>query len=122
MLQGTSFNPLTKGAQVELVQLSQIDLNVRDQEEIFSRKVDNFVASRGVRPIKWASLTFTLTIIYTVLVIMCCMTRADSLNITVCCLAIYLLLYTNDVSKRSFRALVLLTLLSLLYDLIWYFL
>jgi len=50
------------------------------------------------------------------------MARADSLNITVCCIAIYLLMHTSEVSKKSFRALVLLTLLSLIYDFLWYFL
>ena len=122
VIQGSAVNSSTRETTQELAQLSQINLGVRDQEEVISRKVDNFIAQRGVRPIKWASLTFTLTIIYTVLVMMCCMARADSLNITVCCIAIYLLLHTSEVSKKSFRALVLLTLLSLIYDFVWYFL
>lgn len=48
------------------------------------------------------------------------MARADSLNITVCCLAIYLLMHSAEVTKNSFRGLVLLLLLSLVYDLVWY--
>lgn len=89
------------------------------REEGISRKVDQFVAKSGMRPIRWARLTFQLTIIYTVLVMISCLARADSLNITVCCLAIYLLKHTGEVTKQSFRSLVVLLLLSLLYDFLW---
>jgi inner membrane protein involved in colicin E2 resistance len=79
------------------------------------------VARSGMRPVQWAKLTFRLTIIYTVLVMLSCMAKADSLNITVCCLAIYQLMHTSEVTKNSFRGLVLLLLLSLVYDMLWYF-
>jgi len=48
-----------------------------------------------------------------------CMAKADSLNITVCCLAIYQLVHSAELTKNSFRGLVLLLLLSLVYDLVW---
>ena len=82
--------------------------------------MDQMVARSGIRPILWAKLTFKLTIIYTVLVMLSCMAKADSLNITVCCLAIYQLVHTSEVTKNSFRGLVLLLLLSIAYDFIWY--
>ena len=100
-----------------------IDFNfeVSQREEAYSRNVDNFIAKRGLRPIKWARCTFILTIIFTVMVIISSMARTDSMNVTVCALGIYLLMNTREVKKQSFRMLVVGLCMSLVYDLVWQF-
>ena len=95
-------------------------LEVHDIEEQWSRKIDNMLAERGYRPIRWARLCFTVTVIYTVLNLLVGLFRADFLNITVCVVAIYLLSNPSDVHKNSFRLLIFGTVVSLLYDLLWH--
>jgi hypothetical protein len=46
--------------------------------------------------------------------------RADFMNVTVCTVAIYLLSNPSDVHKNSFRLLVLGTVISLCYDVLWH--
>lgn len=72
-----------------------------------------------MRPIKWAKCTYILTVIYTLLVMVASLARADSMNVTVCTLALYFLTNTNDVKNKHFRLLVLALALSLVYDLIY---
>jgi hypothetical protein len=90
-------------------------------EEKFSSTVDNFVRRQGYQTINWARLCFNLTIIYTILNLFAGLYHADFMNMTVCCLAIYMLSNPDIVDKTSFRLLVAGTIISLLYDFIWHF-
>ena len=65
---------------------------VRPQEEAFSRNVDNIVAAKGLRPIKWAMLTFWLTGVYLLLTLLVTFYKADFLNLTIVSTAIYFLM------------------------------
>lgn len=94
-------------------------VEVSDREQQLSTKVDQFISGTGMRPIKWAKCTYILTVIYTLLVMVASLARADSMNVTVCTLALYFLTNTNDVKNKHFRLLVLALALSLVYDLIY---
>ena len=95
------------------------NLEVTENEELYSRNIDKFIHSKGLKPIRWAYCTFVLTLIYTVLVLVSSIHRADSLNVTVCSLGIYLLINTENVKKSSFRLLVAALIVSLCYDVAW---
>jgi hypothetical protein len=96
-------------------------LEVHDVEEQWSRSIENALKNNGYRPIRWARLCFTATLIYTVLNLLAGLYRADFVNITVCVVAIYLLSNPSEVHKSSFRILVAGTVLSFCYDLLWHF-
>ena len=74
-----------------------------------------------MKPIKWAKCTYILTLIFAVQVMLASLARADSLNVTVCTLALYLLTNTQDVKKKHFRMLVFFLAFSFLYDILWQF-
>lgn len=95
-------------------------LEVREAEEVWSRKIDQAIVGQGYRPIKWARCCFTLTAIYTVLNLLAGLYRADFLNITVCAVAIFLLTNPGEVNKSHFRLLVFGTFVSIVYDGLWH--
>jgi hypothetical protein len=89
-----------------------------DKEMRLSDDLDRLVKRTGM-PIKWARCTYIATVVYAVLVMIASMARADSLNVTICALALYLLTNTNQMKRRHFRFLIIAIVLSLIYDLIY---
>jgi hypothetical protein len=63
-----------------------------------------------------------MTALYTVVTLLVSFYKADFVNLTVCMLAIYLLVNADVATQDTFRVLVLMVLFSLVYDIIWFFL
>jgi hypothetical protein len=62
-----------------------------------------------------------LTIIFTILVMITSMTHTDSMNVTVCAMAIYCLTDPFEGQKKQFRAMTAGLVISLVYDMVWQF-
>ena len=60
-----------------------------------------------------------MTILFTIMTLLVHFHKADFVNLTVCTLAIYLLDNARDVQPKHFRYLVIGTILSFSYDIIW---
>lgn len=106
----------------KLVKKMEEMVEVHEAEEVFSRRVDQFILEKGMPPIPWARCTFFLTFLFTLTTCLAHFNKADFVNLTVCSLAIYLLLNADNVKKSSFRMLVGGTILSIAYDLLWFYL
>ena len=62
-----------------------------------------------------------MTLAYLVLTLLSMWQRKDCLNITVCACGIYVLNYPSTIKRSTFRAFVLLILLSWVYDFVYLF-
>ena len=70
----------------------------------------------------WFQLTWWVLWIYTLLTLLVMFLRPDFLNLTVCIIGIYMMFSIDTISKGKFRMLVLGVLISIFYDLAWFFL
>lgn len=77
------------------------------------------IARKLGREPNWARQTYNLTMVYTVFVMLSCLARSDSMNITVCTLALYMLSNPNGVKENGFRALTIALMISFFYDIIY---
>ena len=64
---------------------------VSEQEMEMHKKVNARLAKAGFRDVKWARITFMLTVLYTIMTCLVHFYKADFVNITCCAIAIYLL-------------------------------
>ena len=76
----------------------------------------------GFSHVPWYSLTLVVLGIYTVLTLFVLFFKSDFINLTVCVVAIYMMMNTDRISRWTFRLLVLGIIISLLYDLLWFML
>ena len=61
-----------------------------------------------------------MTIIFTIVTCFVHFYKADFVNLTVCTIAIYLLTNAKDARPEQFRYLVAGTILSFIYDIVWF--
>jgi hypothetical protein len=61
-----------------------------------------------------------MTVIFTVITCLCSFYKADFINLTVCTVAIYLLVNADQAKQSYFRILVFATIASLLLDIVWF--
>ena len=74
------------------------------------------------KPVKWARMTFFMTIIFMISTMLVHFYKADFVNMTVVVLAIFLLHNADKFSAGWFRLLVAGIVLSIGYDIIWFIL
>lgn len=86
-----------------------------------ARQVDQFVA-KTFRPLKWARLTFYMTLVFLISTMLVHFHKADFVNLTVVTIAIFLLHNADKFSAGWFRVLVAGIVLSIGYDVTWFLL
>ena len=91
-----------------------------EEEQEYSRQVDRWIERQGYRQIKWAKCTFWMTILFLLITLLVHFYKADFVNLTACTTAIYLLSFADVVREKYFRWLVFGIILTLLYDLYWF--
>ena len=69
----------------------------------------------------WINITKGVTYIYLILTMFVMFQRKDSLSITVCACALYVLEFPQFVSRQTFRGFVLMVLLSFVWDFLYLF-
>ena len=80
------------------------------------------MSQKGLKNMKWARATFIMTILFTIITCLIHFYKADFVNLTVCTIAIYILTNAKDAKPKHFRYLVVGTIVSFFYDLVWLFL
>ena len=78
--------------------------------------------SLGFNYVPWFNLTILLLAIQSIITCFVLFFRSDFVNLTVCTIAIYMMMNTDKVKKWTFRILVFIVIISLVYDLVWFFL
>ena len=81
---------------------------------------NNVAMKLGFTHVPWYTLTWVVLSIYTALTMLVMFFRTDFINLTVCTVAIYMMLNTDRISRWTFRVLVILIFLSLVYDLVFF--
>jgi ribose/xylose/arabinose/galactoside ABC-type transport system permease subunit len=76
----------------------------------------------GYSDVPWFQLTWYLLWLYTGLTILIMLKRSDFVNLTICTTALFMMYNTDRISRSIFRVLVLGIIISLAYDLLWFFL
>src|SRR5271154_4451071 len=76
----------------------------------------------GYDQVPWFQLTWWVLWFYTVLTLLVMFLRPDFLNLTICIVGLYMMFNIDLISKGKLRVLVVGVLLSLIYDLIWFYL
>ncbi len=110
---------------------TKAEIIFREQEKQYRHKemelvqnIDNIgmnIASKlGFQNVPWFTLTKILLWIYTVLTIFVMFFRPDFVNLTVCIIGIYMLHNTERIKRITFRLLVLLIFVSLIYDIMYF--
>jgi hypothetical protein len=85
--------------------------------------VSKIIANKmGYENVPWFKLTWYLLWIYTGLTLIVMLQRSDFINLTVCCIALFLMFNTQRITKNLFKVLVLSIIMTLVYDLIWFYL
>lgn len=128
MASGLSSDPNERMQQLQ-GQIFRVEKNVEEKFDVISQQV---ASKLGMKEIPWFRWTLNLTFVYTVLTILVCFHRQDFLNVsyicialsclqlTVCTVAIYMLLNLDRVTQYTFRYLVLGIFISIIYDLFWF--
>ena len=78
------------------------------------------MAKVGVKKQSFALFTFVMTAIFTVVTCLVSFYKADFINLTVCAVAIFLLVNADQAKQSSFRLLVFGTVGSLVLDVVWF--
>jgi len=74
----------------------------------------------GYDYVPWYKITLVVLFIQTVLACFVLFYRPDFVTITVCTIATYMMMNTENVKKWTFRLLVFAIFLSIIYDIIWF--
>ncbi len=82
---------------------------------------DKLAHSAGYDSVPWFPLTVQLIYIYTVLTMFVMFLRPDFLNLTICLTALFMLNNIALISKGKFKVLVFAVFISLIYDVIWFY-
>ena len=75
----------------------------------------------NIQTIPWLMLTKVVTFIFLALTLLVMIKRPAFLSLTVCALAIYVIDNPANISRQTFRGLVLLLAVSWIYDFFWLF-
>ena len=94
-------------------------IEVSERENQMAKQVDEFV-TRNFRPVKWAKMTFVMTLIFLVSTMLVHFYKADFVNLTVVTVSIFLLHNADKLSAGWFRLLVAGIILSIGYDITWF--
>lgn len=92
----------------------------KEYEKKFDELADNVAGQLGYRHIPWLGLTYVVMAVQMVLSMLCMFHRKDQLTMTACCVGFYILQYPQDFRRASFRGLVLMIVISVIYDIIWF--
>ena len=76
----------------------------------------------GYSSVPWFKLTWVLLWMYTGVTNLVLFYRQDFINLTVCIIALYMMFNTERITRTRFRMLVVGIILSLIYDLTWFYL
>ena len=87
-----------------------------------ARQVDQIVTKTFKKPVKWARMTFIMTLIFMIVTMLVHFYKADFVNMTVVTIAIFLLHNADKFSAGWFRLLVAGIVLSIGYDVAWFIL
>lgn len=102
------------------------DKKLKAQEQQWEREFDNVSANialkLGFTHVPWFTLTKVVLFVQSVLTLMVLFFRTDFLNLTICTTAIYMLNNTDRIKRWSFRVLVFGIFLSLVFDVLWFYL
>lgn len=83
--------------------------------------MSNSIAKKmGFDYVPWFTLTKVVLGIYSALTCAVLFFRTDFINVTVCTIAIYMIMNTDKIKKWTFRMLVLGIFMSLFVDLFWF--
>lgn len=86
-------------------------------EKKFNDKAQEFARSYNISEIPWANLTKVVLAIYFVLTVLAMFARPDFLSLVIVSLGYFTLECSQYISRRIFRMLVLMALISFIYDL-----
>jgi len=75
----------------------------------------------GFSYVPWYNLTIFVLAIYSTLTCFVLFYRSDFLNLTICTVGVYMMLNTESIRKWTFRLLVFAIVISMIYDLVWFF-
>ncbi len=75
----------------------------------------------GYDSVPWFQLTWWVLWVYTLLTVLVMFFRPDFINMTVCTVALYMMFNAEQISKTKFKLLVFGIIISLIYDLFWFF-
>ncbi len=112
-------------SQLEAI-VKENEKKLKAQEQVFEKELDNISTNialkLGFTHVPWFTLTKIVLGIQTFLT--CCVLffRTDFVNLTVCTAGIYMLCNTDKIRKWTFRVLVFGIFVSLIYDLLWFYL
>ena len=91
-------------------------------KEKFDQYASKLAASRGYHEeIPWLEITKGVTMIYLILTMLVMFQRKDTLSITVCACALYVLEFPMYVSRSTFRGFVLMIIVSWIWDFFYLF-
>ena len=76
----------------------------------------------GYRQVPWLGVTYFLLVVQMLLTMLTQFHRKDFITMTVCTLGFYFLQYSENVRRSQFRILVLLIGVSIVQDVLWFYL
>ena len=85
-------------------------------EQIFDKYTNDLAKKYKIETIPWLTVTKFLVLVFLVLVLLQMMKRNCFLSLTVAVLAIYVLDNPANITRQTFRGLVLLLAVSWVYD------
>lgn len=94
--------------------------NPKQFEKDASKKLDVLLGTQNLEKKVWATWTFYSTIAFTLMECLVLFHETDFVNLTVCMLAVYILMHST--SKKAFRLLVVGILASIVFDVVFYLL
>jgi len=92
-----------------------------DLEKKFNDQALALARNYNITEIPWADLTRAVLTIYFVLTVLSMITRPDFLSLVIITLGMFALECPTYVSRRAFRMLVLMSLVTFVYDIIFLF-
>jgi len=96
-----------------------VEKNLEVQVDIITEKISK---KMGYDEIPWLYFLWNCLLIYLLCSILVMFYKADFINQTIGCCALYMLLHPQETTKTRFRVLVLGILLSIIYDSVWLYL
>lgn len=97
-----------------------MEVKEKAMEQKFDQVAARFAHRAGYESVPWFRLTWFILWIYTILTVFVLFHRPDFINMTICIIAIYMMFNTERITRNTFRGLVFSIFLSLVYDLIWF--
>lgn len=98
-----------------------IEVKEKAVEKRLDAVASRFAKKVGYETVPWFQLTWVLLWLYTFLTFFVMFFRPDFVNLTICTTALFMMFTPHRITKTRFRFLVLTIMLSLIYDLVWFF-